>query len=103
MKNQYGSLPDEFITGTIGDEGHHEGSTEINTSKEDIERLYTFISKVIVAAERHFERSIKLGEGNNIALPSKQTLYSPYSTIITILMYDDALVINMCFRHGYNC
>ena len=76
MKNQYGSLPDEFITGTIGDEGHHEGSTEINTSKEDIERLYTFVSKVIVAAERHFERSIKLGEGNNIALPSKQTLYS---------------------------
>ena len=66
MKNQYGSLPDEFITGTIGDEGHHEGSTEIYTSKEDIERLYTFISKVIVAAERHFERSIKLGEGNKM-------------------------------------
>ena len=76
MKNQYGSLPDEFITGTIGDEGHHEGSTEIYTSKEDIERLYTFVSKVIVAAERHFERSIKLGEGNETALVSKQTLYS---------------------------
>ena len=75
MKNQYGSLPDEFITGTIGDEGHHEGSTEINTSKEDIERLYTFVSKVIVAAERHFERSIKLGEGNNIVLSAKKILY----------------------------
>ena len=65
MKNQYGSLPDEFITGTIGDECHHEGSTESNTSKEDIERLYSFVSKVIVAAERHFERSIKLGEGKD--------------------------------------
>ena len=63
MKNQYSSLPDEFITGTIGDEGHHEGSTESNMAKEEIERIYTFVSKIITAAERHFERAIKIGEG----------------------------------------
>ena len=101
MKNQYGSLPDEFITGTIGDEGHHEGSTEINTSKEDIERLYTFVSKVIVAAERHFERSIKLGEGNNIVLSAK--INSILSQHYHILMYADSVVIHMYSRHGYNC
>jgi hypothetical protein len=64
LKNQYSSLPDEFITGTIGDEGHHEGSTESSTSREEIERIYTFVSKIITAAERHFERAIKIGEGN---------------------------------------
>ena len=65
LKTQYFALPDEFITGTIGDEGHHEGSTESTTAREDIERIHTFISKIIVTAERHFERAVKIGEGIN--------------------------------------
>ena len=63
MKNQYSSLPDEYITGTKGDEGHHEGSTEIVSHKEEIERICTFISTIVTTAERHVDRAIKIGEG----------------------------------------
>ena len=63
LRTQYSALPDEFITGTVGDEGHHEGSTESTTAREDIERIYTFVSKIIITAERHFERALKIGEG----------------------------------------
>ena len=63
MKNQYSSLPDEYITGTKGDEGHHEGSTGIVAHKEEIERICTFISTIVNTAERHVDRAIKIGEG----------------------------------------
>ena len=63
MKTQYSSLPDEYITGTKGDEGHHEGSTEIVSHKEEIERICTFISTIVTTSERHVERAIKIGEG----------------------------------------
>ena len=63
MKTQYSSLPDEYITGTKGDEGHHEGSTEIISHKEEIERICAFISTIVTTSERHVERAMKIGEG----------------------------------------
>ena len=68
MKNQYSSLPDEYITGTKGDEGHHEGSTGIVSHKEEIERICTFISTIVTTAERHVDRAIKIGEGTKYSL-----------------------------------
>lgn len=64
MKNQYSSLPDEYITGTKGDEGHHEGSVDMISHKEEIERICAFISTIVTTAERHVDRAIKIGEGS---------------------------------------
>ena len=90
-------MPDEFITGSIGNEGHHEGSTESITAKENIENLLLSISKIVSVAERHIERSQKIGEGRTaipigiMVKPSKNCMiYILYILLLSFNLYTKA-------------
>ena len=63
LRTQYRAVPDEFITGSVGKEGHHEGSTESTTARDLVDRIHTSISSIIVTAERQIERAHRIGEG----------------------------------------